>query len=41
MMEFKTLDALCTKVMNDAEKQCQKMKMGAIEWSPEFAAACN
>jgi len=28
MMEFKTLNALHTKGMNDAEKQCQKMKMG-------------
>jgi len=36
MMEFEMIDALCTKGMNNAEKLCQKMKMGAIKWSPEL-----
>jgi len=39
MMEFETLDALQTKGMNDAEKHCWKLKMGAVEWSPELALA--
>jgi len=41
MMEFKTIDALGMKGMNIAEKQCHKMHMGAIEWSPQIAAARN
>jgi len=41
MMEFEMIDALCTKGMNDTKKLCQKMKMGAIEWSPEVAATCH
>jgi len=36
MMEFENLDALRTKGMIDAEKHCRKMKMGAIEWSPDL-----
>jgi len=39
MMEFENSNALCTKRMNDAEKHCRKMKMGAIEWSPNLALA--
>jgi len=39
MMEFETIDALCTKGMNEAEKHCRKIKMGAIEWLPELALA--
>jgi len=39
MMEFKTLDALRTKGMNEAEKHCRKLKMGAVEWSPELTLA--
>jgi len=41
MIEYETLDALWTKGMNDAEKHCQKLKMGVIDWSPELALACH
>jgi len=38
MIEFEAIDALCMKGMNIAEKQCRKMHMGAIEWSPQISA---
>jgi len=41
MIEYETLDALWTKGMNEAEKHCRKLKMGAIDWSPELALACH
>jgi len=33
-MEYKEIDKLKTQAMQQAKRQCQKLKMGAMEWSP-------
>ena len=35
--EYKEIDRLRTQAMVRAEKQCQKLKMGGVEWSPQLA----
>jgi len=35
--EYKEIDRLKTQVMQQAKKQCHKLKMGGVEWSPQLA----
>jgi len=38
-IEYETIDAIQTKSMNEAERYCRELRMGAIDWSPELALA--
>jgi len=40
-IDYETIDAICTKSMNEAERYCRKLQMGAIDWSPELALVCH
>jgi len=35
--EYKEIDRLKAQAMKRAEKQCHKLKMGGVEWSPQLA----
>jgi len=35
--EYEEIDRLRTQAMTRAEKQCRKLKMGEVEWSPQLA----
>ena len=39
--EYKLLDAIQTKAMKKAERKCQRLKMGAVPWSPAIKRACK
>ena len=39
--EYEELYALSNKLMEEAERQCRKLKMGSVAWSPAFARATN
>jgi len=36
-MEYEEIDTRKTQAMQQAERKCQKLKMGAVEWSPQLA----
>jgi len=36
-LEYEEIDTLKTQTMHWAKRKCQKLKMGAVEWSPQLA----
>jgi len=36
-MEYEEIDIRKTQAMQQAERYCRKLKMGAVEWSPQLA----
>jgi len=36
-LEYEEIDKLKTQAMHWAKRKCQKLKMGAVEWSPQLA----
>ena len=36
-LEYEEVDTRKTQAMQKAERKCQKLKMGAVEWSPQLA----
>jgi len=36
-MEYEEIDKMKTQAMHQAKRQCRKLKMGAMEWSPQLA----
>ena len=38
--EYEELDVLLSKLMQDAEKQCRKLHINSVPWSPAYKRAC-
>jgi len=36
-LEYEEIDTWKTQAMQRAKRKCQKLKMGAVEWSPQLA----